>query len=51
MFAIVICLVLLMCKSGPHCCGREGSTQFVQHLVSAVTDPPLVGCVVWSLFT
>ena len=35
-------------KSGPHCWGREGSTQFAQHLVSAVTAPPLIGCVVWS---
>ena len=36
-------------KSGPHCWGREGSTQFAQQLVSAVTAPPYVGCVVWSL--
>ena len=36
-------------KSGPHCWGREGLTQFAQQLVSAVTAPPLVGCVVWSL--
>ena len=34
-------------KSGPHCWGRGGSTQFAQH---AVTAPPLVGCVVWSLY-
>ena len=34
---------------GPHCCGRGGSTQFAQRLESAVTAPPLVGCVVWSL--
>ena len=33
-------------KSGPHCWGREGSTQFAQQLESAVTAPPLVGCVV-----
>ena len=36
-------------KSGPHCWGREGSTQFAQQHVSAVTAPPLVCCVVWSL--
>ena len=36
-------------KSGPHCWGREGSSQFAQQLESAVTAPPLVGCVVWSL--
>ena len=35
-------------KSGPHCWGRGGSTQFAQPLESAVTAPPLVGCVVWS---
>ena len=35
-------------KSGPHCWGRGGSTQFTQQLESAVTAPPLVGCVVWS---
>ena len=29
--------------------GRGGSTQFAQQLESAVTAPPLVGCVVWSL--
>ena len=28
--------------------GREVSTQYEQQFVSAVTDPPLVGCVVWS---
>ena len=38
-------------KSGPHCWGREGSTQVARQLVSAVTTPPLVGCVVWSLQT
>ena len=32
----------------PHCRGREGSTQVAQQLESAVTAPPLVGCVVWS---
>ena len=35
--------------AGPH--GRHargGSTQFAQQLESAVTAPPLVGCVVWS---
>ena len=32
-------------KSGPHCWGRGGSTQFAQQLESAVTAPPLVGCV------
>ena len=35
-------------KSGPHGWGRGGSTQFAQQLESAVTAPPLVGCVVWS---
>ena len=35
-------------KSGPHCWGRGGSTQFAQQLESAVTAPPLVGRVVWS---
>ena len=35
-------------KSGPHCWGREGSTQFAQQFLSAVTAPPLVGYVVWS---
>ena len=29
--------------------GREGSTQFAQQLEPAVTAPPLVGCVVWSI--
>ena len=38
-------------KSGPHSWGREGSTQFAQQLESAVTAPPLVGCVVWSYGT
>ena len=36
-------------KSGPHCGRRGGSPQFAQQLESAVTAPPLVGCVVWSL--
>ena len=36
-------------KSGPHCWGRGGSTQFAQQLESAVTAPPLVGWFVWSL--
>ena len=36
-------------KSGPHCWGRGGSTQFAQQFEFAVTAPPLVGCVVWSL--
>ena len=35
-------------KSGPHCWGRGGSTQFALQLESAVTAPPLVGCVVCS---
>ena len=35
-------------KSGPHRWGRGGSTQFAQQLESAVTAPPLVGCVVWG---
>ena len=37
-------------KSGPHCWGWGGSTQFAQQFEFAVTAPPLVGCVVWSLF-
>ena len=36
-------------KSGPYCGGREGSTQFALQLESAVTAPPFVDCVVWSL--
>ena len=28
--------------------GRQVSTQFAQQSVTAVTAPPLVGCVVWS---
>ena len=36
-------------KSGPHCWGREGLTQLAQQFVTAVTAPPLVGCVIWSL--
>ena len=35
-------------KSGPHCWGRGGSTQFAQQLESDVTAPPLVDCVVSS---
>ena len=35
-------------KSGPHCWRLGGSTQFAQQFGSAVTAPPLVGCVVWS---
>ena len=31
--------------------GRGGSRQFAQQLESAVTAPPLVGCVVWRLPT
>ena len=31
--------------------GREGSTQFAQQFESAVTAPPLGGCVVCSLLT
>ena len=30
-------------KSGTHCWGREGSTQFAPQLESAMTAPPLVG--------
>ena len=37
-------------KSGPHCWGRGGSTQFAQQFEFAVTAPPLVGCVVWSYY-
>ena len=36
-------------KLGPHCCEREVLTQFALKFVTAVTSPPLVGCVVWSL--
>ena len=36
-------------KSRPHCWGQGGSTQFAQQFEFAVTAPPLVGCVVWSL--
>ena len=36
-------------KSGTHCWGRGGSTQFALQLESAVTAPPLVGCFVWSI--
>ena len=36
-------------KSAPHCWGRGSSTQFAQQLESAVTAPPLVGCVVWNI--
>ena len=35
-------------KSDPHCWAREGSTQFAQQFLTAVTDPTLVCCVVWS---
>ena len=35
-------------KSGTHCWGRGGSTQFAQQLETTVTAPPLVGCGVWS---
>ena len=41
--------------AGPHdrhaqkTVNRGGSTQFAQQLDFAVTAPPLVGCVVWSL--
>ena len=35
-------------KSGPQC-GREVSAKFAQQFESAVTAPPLVDCVVWSL--
>ena len=37
-------------KSGPQQWGQGGLTQFAQQLESAVTAPPLVGCVVWSLY-
>ena len=36
-------------KTGPHCRGREGSTQFAQQFVTAVTAPLLVGRVVCFL--
>ena len=35
-------------KSGPHCWGREGSTQFAHQFVIAVTAPPLAGCIIWN---
>ena len=40
--------------AGPHglhaqkTVNREGLTQFAPQILSAVTAPPLVGCVVWS---
>ena len=34
---------------GPPLLGRKVSTQFAQQFATAVTDPPLVGCAVWSL--
>ena len=37
-------------KSGPHYWGRGGSTQFAHQLETTVTAPPLVGCVVWSMY-
>ena len=39
------------CKSGPHCWGREVSTQFAQQFGTAVAATLLVGCVVWSPYT
>ena len=36
-------------KSGRHCWVWEVSTQFAQRVVTSVTAPPLVGCVIWSL--
>ena len=36
-------------KSDAHCWGRDGSVQFAQQFAIAVTAPPRVGCVVWSL--
>ena len=35
-------------KLGPPLLEREDSIQYSQQLVTAVTAPPLVGCVVWS---
>ena len=35
-------------ESEPHYWGREVSIQVAQKFVTAVTDPPLVGCVAWS---
>ena len=35
-------------RRAPKTVNREGSTQFAQQLESAVTAPPLVGCVDWS---
>ena len=36
-------------RHAPKTVNREGSTQFAQQFLSAVTAPPLVGCVVWRL--
>ena len=37
-------------RLGPHCCGREVSIQFAQQFQrTAVTSPPLIGCINWSL--
>ena len=47
----VVVLAVFDCCLGPPMMGREGSTQFAQQLASAVTAPPLVGCVVWSLLS
>ena len=38
-------------KLGPHCWGRDVSTLLVRQFLTAVTAPPVVGCVVWSLGT
>ena len=39
-------------KSVPHCWGQEVSTQLAQQFAkTAVTAPPLVGCVVWSIIS
>ena len=39
-------------KSDPHCWGREVLIDFAQQLAKAtVTAPPIIGCVIWSLFT
>ena len=34
-------------KSGPHCWGREVSTQYAQQFLTSVPAPLLGGCVVW----
>ena len=49
LFVLHVCMCIKNGKSGPHYCWRKGSTQFAQQFVTAVTDPPLVDCVIWIL--